>query len=61
MFNLSIVADSVNMFGAFSKEAMDTFFEGLKVLGMGMGTVIGVLIIFYLMIKLMIRIFPNKE
>lgn len=61
MTSIMIFADSINMFGAFSKEAMGTFFEGLKVLALGMSTVIGVLIVFYLLIKLMIKIFPSKE
>lgn len=62
MMNLLLFADAaVNMNQAFSKEAMDTFYEGLKVLGIGMSTVIGILAIFYLLIKLLIKIFPEKE
>jgi hypothetical protein len=42
-------------------EAMSVFFSGLKVLAYGMTTVIGVLLLFYLLIKLIIKIFPEKE
>lgn len=49
------------MNAAFSKEAFGVFYEGLKVLGLGMTTVIGILIIFYLLIKLLTRLFPDKE
>lgn len=45
----------------FSKEAMDVFIQGLKVTIYGMVTVIGVLFLFYILIKLLIKIFPEKE
>lgn len=58
---LLLPAEALNMYAPLSSNAMDTFFAGLRVLAFGMGTVIGVLLIFYIIIKLMIKLFPNKE
>lgn len=44
----------------FSPEAFDTFLKAVPILFKGMGTVILVLLAFYLIIKLLIRIFPDK-
>lgn len=49
------------MYLPFSSEAMATFFSGLKVMALGMTSVIAVLFIFFLIIKLMIKVFPDKD
>jgi len=49
------------MYLPFSREAMDTFYSGLKVMFYGMTTVILVLFVFYLIIKFLIKFFPDKE
>ena len=45
----------------FGSEAIKVFYEGLKVLAIGMTTVIGVLFFFFLLIKLLVKLLPNKE
>lgn len=45
----------------FSKEAMATFYEALRVLGYGMTTVILVLFLFFIIIKLLIKLFPERD
>lgn len=45
----------------FSPEAFDTFLKAVPVLVKGMGTVLLVLFAFYLIIKLLIKIFPDKD
>lgn len=60
MMNL-LFASSPNMNGVFSQDAIGVFNEGLKVMGLGMTTVIGILIVFFLLIKLLIKLFPDKE
>lgn len=61
MVNVLLFSDIQTLSLAFSSKAMETFFEGLKILAVGMSTVIGILIVFYLLIKLIIVIFPEKE
>lgn len=61
MMNLFLFIETPKMNAPFSPEAMDTFFKGLKIMGLGMTTVIGVLLLFYLIVKLLIKIFPEKE
>lgn len=51
----------LTMNAPLSSEAMATFFEGLKVLAYGMSATIGVLFFFYLIVKLLIKFFPEKE
>lgn len=45
----------------FSTEAFSTAKEGLKVMAYGVTTVIGVLFVFYIIVKLMIKLFPGSE
>jgi Na+-transporting methylmalonyl-CoA/oxaloacetate decarboxylase gamma subunit len=45
----------------FSAEAMQTFFSGLRVMAFGMSLVLGVLFLFYILIRLMIKAFPEKD
>lgn len=49
------------MYVPFSREALDTFYSGLRVMLYGMTTVIMVLFLFYLIIKFLIKFFPDKE
>jgi Oxaloacetate decarboxylase, gamma chain. len=49
------------MYLPFSAEAMNTFYQGLTVMVEGMTLVIGVLALFYGLIKLMIKLFPDKD
>lgn len=51
----------VSMFAPFSADALNTFNQGLGVLWKGMGLVIGVLYLFYLIVKIMIKLFPEKK
>lgn len=51
----------VSMFAPFSPEAFNTFYQGLRVLGEGMALVIGVLFLFYILVKIMIKLFPEKK
>ncbi|MDI6618225.1 MAG: OadG-related small transporter subunit [Clostridiales bacterium] len=44
----------------FSKEAINTAKKGLTIMGYGMVTVIGVLFLFYIIVKLLIKLFPEK-
>lgn len=61
MLNLILFADASTMNPPFGAEAWNTFFAGLRVMGIGMTAVIGVLFVFFLMIKLLIKLLPNKE
>jgi hypothetical protein len=45
----------------FSAEAISTAKEGLKVMAYGVTTVIGALFLFYLIVKLLIKLFPGDE
>jgi Na+-transporting methylmalonyl-CoA/oxaloacetate decarboxylase gamma subunit len=45
----------------FSSEAFKVFSHGLGILGLGMGGVLGLLLVLYLLIKLMIKVFPEKK
>ncbi|KPU45283.1 oxaloacetate decarboxylase, gamma chain [Oxobacter pfennigii] len=45
----------------FSSDAFKTFNEGLEVMAYGMTTVILVLFMFYIIIKLLIKLFPDRE
>lgn len=49
------------MYAPFSSEAMESFYAGLGVMAYGMTTVIGVLFLFYVIIKLLIKLFPDKN
>lgn len=49
------------MYAPFSSEAMESFYAGLGVMAYGMTTVIGILFLFYLIIKLLIKLFPDKN
>lgn len=49
------------MYVPFSREAMNTFYSGLRVMLYGMTTVVLVLFLFYLIIKFLIKFFPDKE
>lgn len=51
----------ISMFAPFSAEAFNTFYRGLGVLWKGMALVIGVLYLFYLIVKIMIKLFPEKK
>lgn len=61
MYNLFLAVDPPKMNMPFSEEAFSVFMKGLKLTAVGMSTVIGVLFVFYLIVKLMIKIFPEKE
>jgi len=45
----------------FGSEAIKTFFSGVRVMGYGMTATLGVLFVFYIIIKLLIKFFPEKE
>jgi hypothetical protein len=49
------------LYTPFGAEAFETFYAGLPVMAYGMGTVIAVLFAFYAIIKLLIKLFPEKE
>lgn len=49
------------MYPPFSSEAFETFYSGLRVLAYGMTTVLLVLFLFFIIIKLLIKLFPEKE
>lgn len=61
MMNLLLVVETPKMNAPFSPEAYAVFHKGLKIMGIGMSTVIGVLFLFYLIVKLLIKIFPEKD
>lgn len=61
MINLLLFVSAPVRNTPFGSEAMKVFFEGLKVLAIGMTTVIGVLFFFFLLIKLLVKLLPNKE
>lgn len=56
-----MMENSVVMNIPFSAEAWETFLSGVRIMVIGMTTVIGVLFLFYLLVKLMIKVFPEKE
>lgn len=39
----------------------DLMMQTLKIMGMGMGTVFFVLLLFYFMVKLLTKVFPYRE
>lgn len=51
----------VSMYAPLSREAFNTFYQGLGVMAKGMGLVIGVLGLFYLLVKIMIKLFPERK
>jgi hypothetical protein len=61
MYNLFLAVNAPKMNVPFSAESFDVFMKGLKMTGLGMTTVIGVLFLFYLIIKLLIKIFPEGK
>ncbi|HBM75291.1 MAG TPA: hypothetical protein DD429_07025 [Clostridiaceae bacterium] len=61
MYNLFLAVNASKMNAPFSAESFDTFMKGLKITGLGMTTVIGVLFLIYLIIKLLIKIFPENK
>jgi hypothetical protein len=61
MYNLFLAVNASKMNVPFSAESFDTFMKGLKMTGLGMTTVIGVLFLIYLIVKLLIRLFPGNK
>lgn len=45
----------------FSRQAFDTFNSGLRVMAYGMTTVLLVLFAFYIIIKLLVKFFPEEK
>lgn len=49
------------LLSAVSTEAGEVVSESLKVMGFGMGGVFVVLLVFYVVVKLLVKLFPAKE